>query len=222
MTRSMTGFGGAQGQIGQSHYALEIRAVNGRYFKAHVKLPEIWSFMETDIEKYLRDRLRRGSIQLTLRMKSDSPEAAYEVNIAAMERYLEQVEIVRPDQSDVNLTVDLATILQLPGVCAPRAGDGMDEAACAEMVQLVSRATDALVEMRTTEGQAIARDLQGHCQTILSDLEHVRGRAGTVVAEYHQRLKARVAELVAVGNVKIDEQDLAREVAIFVERCDIA
>ena len=119
MARSMTGYGEARGHIEGSEYACEIRAVNARYFKANIRLPEIWAFLEADVEAQLRKRLQRGSVHLTLRMKTPSADAAYEVNTAALERYIDQVEIVRPEQVDLKLTVDLGSMLQLPGVCNP-------------------------------------------------------------------------------------------------------
>ena len=54
-------------------------------------------------------------------------------------------------------------------------------------------------------------------------LEHtIAEQAPKVVTLYHERLSDRVNELLAQGRVKIDEETLAREVAIFADRCDIA
>ena len=39
MLHSMTGFGSAQAQIEGVDYSVEIRSVNGRYFKASIRLP---------------------------------------------------------------------------------------------------------------------------------------------------------------------------------------
>ena len=42
-----------------------------------------------------------------------------------------------------------------------------------------------------------------------------------MVEDYHARLIARVQELTADGEINVDATELAREVAIFAERCDI-
>ena len=44
----------------------------------------------------------------------------------------------------------------------------------------------------------------------------------TVIADYHDRLKVRVENLLAQAKLKLDEDLLAREVAIYAERSDIA
>ena len=41
-------------------YTVEIRAVNNRYFKPHMRLPDIAAYLEADIEKLLRERIHRG------------------------------------------------------------------------------------------------------------------------------------------------------------------
>ena len=222
MARSMTGFGQARGKVEGTHYAVEIRSVNGRYFKASIRLPEIWSSLEGEIEKRLRSRLNRGTVHFTVRMKTDSADAAYEVNSAAMERYIEQLEVIRPDQSDVSMTVDLAALLQMPGVVQPPEPDEVIEAARPGLFGLIDEAVDGLLAMRAAEGEALAADLRAYCDVMARHLAEIAKRSEVVVAEYHQRLKRRVAELTAEAKLKIDEQSLAREVAIFAERCDIA
>ena len=53
MINSMTGYGEAQGEAEGVSYAVEIKTVNNRYFKTIIKLPELASFMEEDIDKLL-------------------------------------------------------------------------------------------------------------------------------------------------------------------------
>ena len=57
--RSMTGFGAAQGQIDGVEYSIEIRSVNHRFFKVVLKLPEIWSHAEADIDALVRESAAR-------------------------------------------------------------------------------------------------------------------------------------------------------------------
>ena len=46
--------------------------------------------------------------------------------------------------------------------------------------------------------------------------------APQVLEDYHERLKKRVEKLTASARLTLDAQDLAREVALFAERSDIA
>src|SRR5205085_6258343 len=109
-----------------THYAVEIRSLNNRYFKSTIKLPDNVSGLEPELETQLRANLGRGSITYILKMRTDSAEAAYHINTPALKAYLEQLQAVKG--LDRLLQIDLATLLQLPGVCQePR--DESDEIA---------------------------------------------------------------------------------------------
>jgi len=120
------------------------------------------------------------------------------------------------------VTVDLATLLTLPGVCNPPPTDEFVAQAKGALMELIEEAVDELLRMRAREGAVIAADLTRHCDVIEQQLAEVGARAGLVVAEYHQRLARRVEELTAKAELSLSDQDLAREVAVFAERCDIS
>src|SRR6201999_4173691 len=115
MIVSMTGFGDATAERGGTHYAVEIRSLNNRFFKPVIKLPENISGLEPELETILREKLGRGSITFILKMRLDSAEAAYHINTQALKSYLEQLQAVKG--LDKLITIDLAALVQLPGVC---------------------------------------------------------------------------------------------------------
>lgn len=221
MLRSMTGFGSAQAEIEGVNFTVEIRSVNNRYFKPVIKLPEIWANAESDIEKLLRAKLSRGSVVLSLRARIPDDQAAYRVNTAALANYLDQL---RPVEIEANpmLRIDLGALLQLPGVCEPPELGNLCERTFAGILALVAKAIDQLIQMRHGEGQLLKADLLNQCEVLESDLAKVSARSPMVVKEYHQRLLSRVAELTSGGTFTIEHDALAREVAIYAERCDIA
>ena len=221
MLHSMTGFGAAAGQVEGVEYAVEIRSVNNRYVKTSVKLPEAWSSAEADTDRLLRQRLQRGTVTLTVRMRLPDDRAAARINTTALADYLDQL---RPLEAEANpmLRVDLAGLVELPGVCEPPSIQELLERTREGLMGLIGRAIDALVEMRKSEGEALQADLPANCEAVESALAAVGELAGEVVVEYQERPTQRVTELTQAAKVKIDEEHLAREVAIFAERCDIA
>lgn len=220
MIQSMTGYGQAQHAEGGSSYSLEVRSLNNRYFKAVIKLPEHLQFLEAEVEKLLRNRLVRGSITYNLRLRSNTDELAHDINVAALQHYLDQLAAVR--HADRPVSLDLATVLTLPGVCQPREMDEQTKQRQWQIVQQLSeQAVDRLIAMRRQEGQALRRDLLAQCQAIHDRLAAVRQRAPAVVEDYHRRLRRRVEELTAAAQLQLDQDSLIREVAVFAERCDI-
>ncbi|MDP7637055.1 MAG: YicC/YloC family endoribonuclease [Phycisphaerae bacterium] len=220
MLLSMTGFGAAQGKYDGVEYFVEAHSVNSRYFKASMKLPEVWSSAEAEIEKTLRDRLHRGSVMLSVRMKVSGGQAAYLVNTAAATKYIEQIRAFETHGGPA-LQIDLAAMLQLPGVCTAPPLDDLRQKTRDELVNLVEEALAGLIDMRKREGRAIEDDLLAQCDQIDSNLSAVTEWAPEVAKDYHRRLSARVTELMQEGKFNIDQEQLAREVAIFADRCDI-
>lgn len=221
MIRSMTGFGEAQLEDNGHVYHLEIRSVNNRYLKASVHLPESFAFLETDAERLLRERLSRGSISVRLHIRDLTASAAQEINAAAIRAYVAQLHTASGD--DPRAMIDLATLATLPGVCQPRELTEAQREHHWEITRtLSSQALDHLIEMRCTEGRALAADLHTHCRRIEEHVDAVRARAPAVIEEYRNRLASRVRELLTGSNAQLAEADLLKEVSIYAERSDIS
>ncbi len=221
MLQSMTGFGDARLEDDERSYLLEVRSVNNRYLKSSIYLPDDFAFCEPEVEKVLRTRLIRGSVILRLHVRAKDPEAALDIDHRVLQAYLKQLRAVAGD--DPRTTINLATLVSLPGVTQPQ--DLSDEERAARwkvLERLVNEALDRLVQMRRTEGSALAADLLGHCSAIEQSLERVQSCAPDVVKEYRDRLQARVSDLIAGSGIELAEDDLLKEVSVYAERSDIS
>ncbi len=115
MIQSMTGFGAAEHVDGNESYALEIRALNHRFLKINVKVPEKWQAHEAAIEKTLRKSIARGSVACALRVRTTNGVEAITINLSVLQGYVDQVSTIRvPD--GVAATIDLGALAVLPGV----------------------------------------------------------------------------------------------------------
>lgn len=221
MILSMTGFGDAQLEEAGQFYHFEIRSVNNRYFKTTIRLPEAFGFLEPELESLLRQRMTRGSVTARMYVRDLSAAAAQEINPLALQRYIDQLRAAAG--ADMRLTIDLAVLAALPGVCQPRELSEQERAHCWSIVEKLANAALAkLMEMRAAEGRSLADDLGQHCERMRTHLAAIGARAPRVVEDYRARLTARVNELIAGSSVKLAEADLLKEVAIYAERSDIA
>lgn len=235
MILSMTGFGDAQLERPGFALSLEIRTLNSRYFKAGLRLPDFLGFLESDIEKWLRRRISRGTVNYTLKVRQTGEYLAQEVDVPALRGYLRQLAAVQAagsgpgtvpgagGEAGLRYTVDLATLLTLPGVCRPREDEVADpEQWRAPTEELTERALERLMTMRRTEGAAVWGDLEKQCRLLLENLEAVTRRAPGVVADYGGRLRERINMLLSAASLSLGQDALIREVAVFAERCDIS
>ena len=218
----MTGYGSAHRTDEGVSYALELRSLNNRYLKSSVRLPEYLQFLEADVDKLLRSRLGRGSVMFSLRIRDESAGAAIPINQAALQSYLEQLsDLERP--AGVPVTIDLAGLAELPGVCQqPELDDEARSGYWGKIQALTTEALDALIEMRSREGESLRKDLLSHCEAIRENLKAIAALAPTVVQEYRDKLAERVNALLSTAALTLEEDALAREVALFADRCDIS
>lgn len=219
----MTGYGHAASQDGGVHFSVELRSLNNRYFKASTRLPDEIAGLEAVLEAVLRKRVSRGSFGLTVKVKVSDSAATSSINDNALLTYLDHLETVRNKVQDESVQIDLTQLLALPGVLQPTTDDdALLEFAKQALPPLLNSAIDALLDMRATEGRALAEDLALQLRHIRDQMALISERAPRVVEEYHVKLAARVDELMARAKLKVDEKDLIREVAVFADRADIS
>ena len=222
MIRSMTGYGEASTQVEGVHYFLQIRTLNGKYFKTTVRLQDEFEALEAELENRLKRRIARGTASIKATCTDQTESAAFEINHKAVDRYIEQLMRSKHVASG-KVQVGVDAVLNLPGVLQPP-GDEEERVARAREVfgRLLDEAVDGLIAMRESEGVLLENDLRKQLRAISEQMTAVRQRAPQVIAEYEQRLRSRIEQLVADARVTADPADIMREVAGYAERTDIA
>jgi len=222
MINSMTGYGEAQGECSGASYVVAIKTVNNRYFKGVVKLPEMVAFLEEDVEKLLRENLGRGTINYVLRLKDASPEALFDIDQAALKAIVEKLNQAGAS-AGVRGMIDIGNLLNLPGIVRPTSPDAEKAEEIRGAILGISRdALEQVKKMRRVEGGFLEADLNERCRMMKQDLDRIHARSAVVVQEYVEKLRKRVDELLAHAELKLDEETLVREVAIFADRSDIS
>ena len=222
MINSMTGYGQGQGEVNGVSYLVEIKTVNHRYFKAIIRLPEPVSFIEEDIDKLLRNDMSRGTINYVLRLKNSSVNALFDIDETALKTIAEKLNRAG-SAAGINGAIDIGNLLSLPGIIQPALPDKQaSEQIRGKVLEVSLEAINKVKQMRAAEGGFLEADLKKHCSAIEKDLGQISARGDVVLQEYATKLKQRVDVLLAEVKLKLDEETLAREVAIFAERSDIS
>jgi len=222
MLNSMTGYGELAGEFDGVSYAVEIKTVNNRYLKTIVKLPEGTAFLEDEIDKELRRQLSRGTINYVLRLKAVAANALFEIDEATLRSVVMRLGAVSSSVG-VQASIDLASLLNLPGIVQPVMPNEEQSARIKELVlRLTAEALEKVKGMREAEGSFLEADLKKHCDAIQKELETIRQCSRSVTQDRARKLRKRADELLAEAKLKLDEQTLAREVAILADRSDIS
>ena len=222
MLLSMTGFGEAQCQQDDLAVAVEVRTVNSRFFKLAVRAGEGYGSIEPQIEAIVRKIVRRGTVQVNVRVDRTRAPEDYRINAAVLERYRLQIEALGR-QWDASGSVPLESLLSLPGVVDEAAGNKSDAAADWPLIRrTVETAMENLARMRAEEGRAMAADLKANCRTIAAEVDRIAQRAPLVVDAFRGRLEDRLGKILGEVDVALDPADVLKEVGLIAERCDIS
>lgn len=218
----MTGYGDAEGRLDGATYIVEIKTLNNRYFKINIRLPESLAFLEDNIDKLMRRNLSRGMVNFVLRVKEVSADNLFEIDEKALQSVIERLKNATLS-TQAQCSIEVSALLNLPGILVAAEPDEQKARSIKEMVlDITGRAIEKLKQMRAAEGQALAADLQQNCQAVKQNLDRINARSDIVIQEYHKKLEKRVNDLLAHAKLQLDQDTLAREVAIFAERSDIS
>ncbi|WP_165219622.1 YicC/YloC family endoribonuclease [Aquisphaera insulae] len=226
MLLSMTGFGDARHQDQAWSIEVEVRTVNNRHLKLSTRISEPYSALEADLEHLVRQRIRRGAVQLSLRVDRPRRAEDYRLNLVALASYREQlrgIAGVAQGKGAPGVEVPLGDLLALPGVVEESRGPACDpQQDWPAIARVVGEALDKLEGARAREGDAMAAELTAMARSAEGLLGRIADRAPLVVQAYQGRLTERIGGLVRDHGVSIDARDLIREVAILADRSDIS
>jgi len=219
---SMTGFGEARSQAGGLAVAVEARTINSRHFKLSFRASEGYSSLEPEVEAVVRGSIRRGTVQLNLRVDRRITTDDFRINTDVVENYRAQLEKYT-GRSEWNDPDDLRLLLSLPGTIDEKSrGDFNPREDWPAIDPVVRQALGALAKMRTEEGVALAADLAHNGRLIAEQLDAVARRTPEVTQAYQSRLTGRVQQALSELNVTVEPADLLREIALFADRSDIS
>ena len=218
MISSMTGFGAADGPVGDARASVEIRTVNHRFFSPNLKLPSAFSRWEGEIREILRQKVARGHVTLTARIDRAGGTGPMidEVKLAQYAVTLKELQ----KKHGLGGEVDLATVLRLPDVVASPSEDAVDSGAGEALAAIVNKAVANLLEMRRAEGAQLAAFLVERVDAVETRLARVEKRAPIRLKEQHERVTRTVSDLI--GAAGADPQRIAQEIAILADKLDVA
>ncbi len=218
MINSMTGFGTADGFVGQLNTTVEVRSVNHRFFTPNIKLPGVFAKWEGDVREILRKRVPRGYVTLFARTSADSAASAPLIDEERFAAYLAALRGLK-DRHGIAGEIDVASVLRIPNVLAVRSDDEAP-GSLEELGKVVASALDDMLRMRQSEGVHLQRYLDERLQVLKTILARIAKRAPIRLSEQHAKLKENVAHMLAGHS--LDDQRVAQEIAILVEKLDVA
>jgi uncharacterized protein (TIGR00255 family) len=217
---SMTGFASLRGSVVNGlAFTLTLKSVNHRFLDLNLRLPSYCDGLEMQMRRLLKERLRRGHVDVTLQLERRAT-AEIQLNTDLLDAYVKAFREATAAHG-VNGEPDLNAMLRIPGVMSVEASVGAEDsqeldAAVMEHMPLV---VEKLNEMREQEGQSLVAELRASMLRLRAFAAEMAELRNGVRETQFERLRARLSELTQ--GVPVSEERVLTEAAVLAEKSDI-
>jgi uncharacterized protein (TIGR00255 family) len=219
--QSMTGFGRAQIETPTLRAVCEIKALNGRYFEADLRLPKFLYEIDAQIRRQLNEKLERGTITCTYSITFPNVKAedqTIHINAGLAKAYLDKYQELSSSLG-VEFRDPFREIIRIPEVI--QSGErSIDESVKQTIVDLTMQAADLLVQFRKEEGAATGVKLLSLVESIQLDLNEVSIHEEPRKQGLRDRIYGQLAEHVSAE--QRDNNRFEQEILLYLDKWDIA
>lgn len=218
----MTGFGRSQGAVDSMTVSITIRSVNHRYLEISVRSPESMWELDQEIRSRISRSTERGKIDVVLRTRTEGGSgqrvSVNELAVRDLRLAAERID----SELGFSGTIDARSLLALPGVVELQAEESeLNDDQKRQILGLVDAALADLVSVRENEGASLEAEIEARLQIIESLWKDVESQRQTVIDEQLESYRTRIREISEVVGVELDEERIAQETVIMVEKGDI-
>lgn len=216
MIKSMTGYGGAKGEVRSIVVSAELKSVNNRHLDTSVRLPKSCLFAEESIRTAVKEHITRGKVDVFVSVDtSHADEVTIAVNEPLAAAYVKAAQELF-DKFGVSNDMTAATLLRLPEVISTEREDADKDAVLEAIRTVLEQALAQFDEMRAREGDKLRTDILAKLDAIEQMVARVEARSPATVREYREKLLARMQEVL--GEAGVDEARILQEAAIYADK----
>lgn len=219
MIRSMTGYASQRSAIQNATLTVEIKSLNHKSQDIHIHCPRLFSMLEIPIRERAQSRIRRGRLEVYLRLSGSLDESeTIRANIETARAYRRAAQeiadaLVLPYEPRVQELLGYSGVIETEDNTAP------SEEVTNQLFSLLDQALDQVIIMKENEGQRLMQELDAQLEEIIRMNERLAVLRPQVMEEYREKLMNRIQEWQE--NLDIDPNRIAQEVAFFADRSDI-
>jgi uncharacterized protein (TIGR00255 family) len=217
--KSMTGYGRAEAEYQGRVWSVEVRSVNNRFLDAKIKLPRNYGSLEDTIRKKITSCHMRGRVDLNLSVSGDfSDLVSIGVDFQLARSYRRSLlELTR--ELDIEGQPDLPMLVGLPDVITrEQQVEDLDQV-WPRLEPLIEDALGQCLAMRSTEAEALVRDLTERLDLFGGVLDEIEQNIEPILQQRQQAMQERLQKLLAT--IELDPVRLAQEVAVLADKSDV-
>ncbi|HET9784110.1 MAG TPA: YicC/YloC family endoribonuclease, partial [Terriglobales bacterium] len=216
---SMTGFARVRRETDTAAVTVTLRSVNHRFLDLRWQLPAELEDLQPELEKRLREQLKRGHVDARFACESRGASPAAHLDVATLESYLSAYQEISRRLS-VAAPASPADVLRFPGIFTSAAGDHAEDWATLAPAAL-REALEELQRMRAVEGAALAQDLNARLDELAVAAAAIAAERPALEAGLREKLERRLREWLG-GAATLPPERMVQEAALLAERSDIS
>lgn len=218
MIKSMTGYGIASFDSGNTKYTVEVKSLNSKFLELSLRLPKIFAEKEFQLRNDCSKLIERGKVNLSINTEqvSQSVKAAG-IDKDLLKHYYNQLKSVSEELGEPTGNL-LQLALGLPEVVKYEE-DTISEDEWKAVEKTFQQAMAAFQDFRAQEGNVIEQEIKGRINTILKNLELVELEDPKRVPLIRERLNTFLAE--AASREAIDQNRFEQELIYYIDKLDI-
>ena len=218
----MTGFGRGTHSTKEWQASVEASSVNRKQAEIAVNLPRELQSLESKVRQSALAQVSRGRVQISIRL--ERPEGASSGQIRINPALAKSFESAFSDLSLIigrPLLPTPADFIRQSGILEIGDPDSIDpDKAWAAIAPALEQAMKNLNTMRSTEGDHLQEDFLSRLGKLLALTQTISGHAPSRPERQRELLLKRLADMDIP--LDMDDERLAKEVALFADRCDVS
>ncbi len=220
MIRSMTGYGRAVDTVDGMTITVELKSVNHRFYEFSAKVYRTYAFLEEKLKAHVGRSVARGKVDCFVQIETEETEdGVVSVNHSLAAGYYNAARELC-DRYGLEMDNSVELLMSHPDIFNVKKAPADEEKIWNAVKTVTDEALDAFLHMRETEGEKLKADVLRRADVILRNVEFIEARSPQTVAEYNEKLKTRIRELL--GDASVDEQRLLTEAAVFADKVAVA
>jgi len=221
MPRSMTGYGRASLQRQDWSVAWELRSVNSRHLDLKWRLPLFLRSKEAAWERVVREKAKRGRLELMLHVTVHKPELlGISLNAGLAKAMFDQLQLLAESMQH-DYAPDLNRVLSMPQLWEDDLREP-DPELVADVERALGQALGDWNASRGEEGHALMADLAGRLETMHGLAARIKERLPQARQEKFDAMQTRIQNMLDRFAIDMDQERLLQEVALLSDRLDVS
>ncbi|WP_294429980.1 YicC/YloC family endoribonuclease [uncultured Treponema sp.] len=214
---SMTGYGFKEAIVEDSQISVEIKSVNNRFLDLNINLPYYLNSLEQKVRKIVSDKIVRGKVDVTIRVKDLNSNAKVSVDSQAAKMYADAISQIAVSLGKKAEDIPLSLIVSQEGVLnITHEYDA--ESYWKKIEGIFTEVFEQFICDRKREGENLKKDLLSKLDLLDECASFFKQWQPKMEQKFKEQISSRFKELLGDS---VDENRIMTEVAAMMVKYTI-